>query len=100
MERMSTVAGRSVVPTPAKPRYVRAVGPRLRKLLYLVFALVAILGANSVYLSSVTFLEWVSRRWGEGLAYQNHFYLSMFMAHLALGLLLHPVRNAHVPHRL
>ena len=85
---MSNEAGRAVVPTPAKPGYVRAVSPRLRKLLYLVFALVALLGANSVYLSSVTFLEWVSGRGGEGLAYQNYFYLGMFMAHLALGLLL------------
>lgn len=69
-------------------KYVRAVGPRLRILLYVVFALVAVLGANSVFLAAVTGLEWSSRRWGDGITYQNHFYLSMFMLHLALGLLL------------
>lgn len=73
---------------PASRKYVRAVGPRLRKLLYLVFALVALLGANSVYLSSITLVEWISRRWGDGLTYQNQFYLGMFMLHLALGLLV------------
>ena len=69
-------------------KYVRAVSPRLRKLLYVVFALVALLGANSIYLASITCLEWVSQNWGEGYSYQNHFYLSMFMVHLVLGLVL------------
>jgi tetratricopeptide (TPR) repeat protein len=71
---------------PSKPRlkkYVRAVGPRLRMVLYVVFGLVALLGANSAYLASITFLEWV-----KGLTYQNYFYQCMFLAHLALGLLL------------
>jgi tetratricopeptide (TPR) repeat protein len=64
-----------------------------------VFALVALLGANSAYLVSITFLEWV-----KGLTYQNYFYQCMFLAHLVLGLLLllpfvvfgalH-IRNAH-----
>lgn len=70
-------------PPPPRRRYVRAVGPRLRRLLVVVFGLVAILGANSVYLASITFLEWV-----RGLSYQNYFYQLMFLAHLALGLLL------------
>jgi tetratricopeptide (TPR) repeat protein len=73
---------------PTGKKYVRAVGPRLRILLYFVFALVAVLGANSVFLAAVTGLEWGSLRWGDGVTYQNHFYLSMFMLHLALGLLL------------
>ncbi|MDP6553069.1 MAG: multiheme c-type cytochrome [Pirellulaceae bacterium] len=73
---------------PTGKQYVRAVGPRLRILLYVVFALVAVIGANSVFLAAVTGLEWVSQRWGDGVTYQNHFYLSMFMLHLALGLLL------------
>lgn len=85
---MSEVSAAGFTPQPQRQKYVRAVSPRLRKLLYFVFAVVALLGANSVYLASITFLEWVSRRWGEGLTYQNHFYLSMFMLHLALGLLL------------
>ncbi len=68
---------------PERKKYVRAVGPRLRMLLYVVFGLVALLGANSAYLASITFLEWAS-----GLAYQNYFYQFMFLAHLALGLLL------------
>ena len=82
-----------------RKKYVRAVGPRLRILLYAVFGLFALLGANSVYLSSITFLEW----W-RGLTYQNYFYLVMFGVHLVLGLLIvlpviifgciH-IRNAH-----
>ncbi|MBI5387508.1 MAG: tetratricopeptide repeat protein [Verrucomicrobia bacterium] len=64
-------------------KYVRAVGPRLRILLVGVFGLAAVLGANSVYLASVTFLEWL-----KGLSYQNWFYMVMFGLHLVLGLLL------------
>lgn len=73
-------------PTPdvgAKKLYVRAVSPRLKKLLYVVFALVALLGANATYLSSITLMEWSS-----GQTYQNYFYQYMFLAHLVLGLLL------------
>src|SRR6185503_15226785 len=71
---------------PARKRYVRAVGPRLRVLLYVIFALVALLGANSLYLASITFLEWIHRT--EGTIYQNYFYMVMFGAHLVIGLLL------------
>ena len=70
-------------PVPAKRRYVRAVGPRLRIFLWTVFGLTALLGANSAYLAAITFLEWA-----RGLTYQNYFYQLMFLAHLALGLLL------------
>jgi hypothetical protein len=42
-----------------------------------------VLGANSAYLASITCLEWL-----RGLSYQNYFYQLMFLAHLALGLLL------------
>jgi tetratricopeptide (TPR) repeat protein len=69
--------------TPPKRKYVRAVGPRLRVLLYVIFGLVAILGANSAYLLSITVLEWAT-----GYLYQNYFYQMMFLAHLVLGLLL------------
>ena len=48
-------------PAPApKRKYVRAVGPKLRLLLYFIFGLVAILGANSAYLASIPVLEEVT----------------------------------------
>src|SRR5436189_454183 len=69
-----------------KKKYVRAVGPRLRILLLFIFGLVAVLAANSVYLGAITFLEWLKA--GTNQTYQNWFYMVMFGAHLALGLLL------------
>lgn len=63
--------------------YVPAVTPRLRVLLVTVFALTAMLGANSVYLAAVTAMEFAT-----GEALQNYFYQYMFLGHLALGLLL------------
>ncbi|MEA2708264.1 MAG: hypothetical protein QOF78_865 [Phycisphaerales bacterium] len=68
---------------PQRKKYVRAVGPRLRVLLAVIFALVALLAANSIYLVTITFAEWL-----RGLSYQNYFYQYMFLAHLVLGLLL------------
>jgi len=70
-------------PAPARKKYVRAVGPRLRVLLFGIFGLFAALGANSAYLSSVTLLEWRTQQ-----TYQNYFYQYMFLVHLTLGLLL------------
>lgn len=64
-------------------KYVRAVSPRLRKLLYFIFALIALLGANAAYLSTITFFEWAQNQ-----TYQNYFYQYMFLAHLVLGLIL------------
>lgn len=61
----------------------RAVGPKLRYLLWFVFAAFAVLAANSSYLASITFLEWF-----RGETYQNYFYQYMFLGHLVLGLLL------------
>src|SRR5436190_13033714 len=72
-------------PAPRR-RYVRAVGPRLRILLLFIFGLVALLAANSVYLSAITFLEWLKSN--PDTTYQNYFYMVMFGTHLALGLLL------------
>src|ERR1051325_5702271 len=69
-----------------KKKYGRAVGPRLRVLLLFIFGLVAVLAANSVYLGVITFLEWLKADANE--TYQNWFYMVMFGAHLALGLLL------------
>src|SRR5262245_37567906 len=48
--------------------YEPAVGPRLRVLLALIFAAVAILGATAVYLSTIRGLEWLSSE-----TYQNFF---------------------------
>ena len=74
-------------PAPAdKRRYVRAVGPRLRVLLNVVFGLFAVLGANSIYLTAITFLNWLERH--QGVTYENYFYQLMFLAHLALGILI------------
>lgn len=77
---MSSVTATS---TPARQKYVRAVGPRLRVLLYSIFALFAVLGANSLYLVSITTLEYVTQK-----IYQDYFYQCMFLLHLVLGLLL------------
>lgn len=69
-------------PTPS-PRFKHPVGPKLRKLLYVVFALFALLGVNSIYLAGITFLEWRS-----GDLFQNWFYLMMFLVHLLLGIII------------
>jgi tetratricopeptide (TPR) repeat protein len=70
--------------SPAPPRkVVKAIGPKLRKLLYVVLFLLALLIANSGYLAVITSLEWFTEE-----TYQNFFYQCMFLGHLALGLLL------------
>ncbi len=69
-------------PQPPRRRYVPAVGPHLRKLLFVVFGLFALLAVNSVYLVAVTALEAAT-----GQVYQDWFYLFMFLAHLLLGAL-------------
>lgn len=80
---MSSVAQPgAAVPKPRK-KYVRAVGPRLKKLLYAIFVLFALLLANSGYLATFTFLEWFRDQ-----TYQDYFYQYMFLAHLVMGLLL------------
>jgi hypothetical protein len=64
-------------------QYIPAVGPKLRKLLYVVLGLFAVLTFNSVYLGTITFSEWIT-----GDTYQDYFYQYMFLLHLALGLLV------------
>ncbi len=82
---MSNEATPANEPAPRK-KYVRSVGPRLRILLLLLLALSAILTANSVYLGSITFLEWFQG--DPNKTYQNWFYMVMFGTHLGLGLVL------------
>ena len=68
---------------PAKKLYRKAVGSRLKGLLYFIFGLFALLGVNSVYLAAITFLEW-----SRGQTYQNYFYQVQFLVHLVLGLVI------------
>ena len=68
---------------PSRRPYVPAVGPALRKLLFVVLGLFALLAVNSTYLGAITLLEALT-----GRVYQDWFYLQMFLLHLALGLLL------------
>ncbi|MEX1024562.1 MAG: multiheme c-type cytochrome [Planctomycetota bacterium] len=68
---------------PKRKRYVKAVGPRLQKLLALVLGLFALLVVNSIYLVAVRVAGWST-----GEAYENLFYLNMFLVHLLLGALI------------
>lgn len=70
-------------PAQASRRYVPAVGPRLRKLLYLVLGLFGLMTFNSVYLGTISFSEWLT-----GSTFQDYFYQYMFLLHLLLGLVL------------
>src|SRR5687767_10873860 len=78
----TTRIGSVEIPLPTK-RYKPAVSPRLRKWLYVIFALVALLGANAAYLGGITALEALTNR-----TYQDFFYQYMFLVHLVLGLVL------------
>ena len=70
----SAVTGRALPPV---------VGPRLRRLLKVAFALFGLLAVNSLYLASVTVVEELS-----GDLYQDFLYQVMFLLHLVLGLLI------------
>ncbi|HVS64439.1 MAG TPA: multiheme c-type cytochrome [Thermoanaerobaculia bacterium] len=84
---------------PRQRRYVPVIGPRLKKVLFVVLGLFALLAVNSSYLIGVSLLEWWT-----GEVYQNWFYMNMFLVHLVLGLLIvlpviafgiFHIRNAH-----
>lgn len=66
-----------------RPKYVPAVGPRLAKLLAVVFGLFALLTVNAVYLVAVR----AAGAW-TGQSYENLFYLYMFLGHLVLGFII------------
>jgi tetratricopeptide (TPR) repeat protein len=78
----STQTGSTGAPQ-SRRRYVPAVGPQLKKLLFVVFALFALLAINSAYLVGVTITEAFTER-----TYQNWFYMNMFLLHLGLGLII------------
>jgi len=63
----------------SRRKYVPVIGPKLKQLLAVVFALFALLVVNSVYLVVVTIA---------GVQYQNWFYQYMFLFHLVFGLLI------------
>jgi tetratricopeptide (TPR) repeat protein len=71
------------VPARERPAYKPSITPGLRKLFYVILALLALLGANSGYLLAITSLEAFTHH-----VYQNYFYQLMFLAHVVLGLLL------------
>jgi len=68
---------------PVRRKIVKAIGPKLRRLFYVVLFIVAVLFANSAYLATITAIEWATDQ-----TYQNYFYQCMFLAHLVLGLLV------------
>ncbi len=82
---MASIPHSADAPAGAAPRQgvIPSVGSTLRIVLWVMFALVGLLGANSCYLSTVTFIDWWT-----GQTYENWFYQYMFLGHLVLGLLL------------
>src|SRR5262245_31307022 len=62
--------------------YIPAVGPRLKILLALIFAAVAVLGASGAYLSSIRWLDALS-----GHTYTTPFKYWMLIFHIAVGVL-------------
>jgi tetratricopeptide (TPR) repeat protein len=100
-------------PTPAPGKlldahgrpYEPAVGPRLRVLLFLVFAATALLGITGVYLLSIRLLEALRDQ-----TYTNQFTLWMFVAHVFIGLsiavpflafgIIHYLKSRHRKNRL
>ncbi|WZO99514.1 multiheme c-type cytochrome [Isosphaeraceae bacterium EP7] len=63
--------------------YIPAVGPRQRPWLWMVLGGFALLGANGVYLASVTAMTWL-----KGATQATSFYMLMVGLHIALGLAL------------
>ena len=64
--------------------YQPAVGPRLRVLLFLIFAATALLGITGIYLASIRVLETARAP----QTYTNAFTLWMFFAHILVGVLI------------
>jgi tetratricopeptide (TPR) repeat protein len=68
---------------PASRRLLPVLTPALRRLLAVVLLLFGLLAIDSLYLVSVTIAEAAG-----GEVIQNYVYLTLFLAHLALGLVL------------
>jgi tetratricopeptide (TPR) repeat protein len=91
MELPNPTSVPTVPSTPSRPIlrtrrgqiYEPAIGPRLKILLAIIFASVAVLGATGVYLLTITLLEKL-----RGQTYTNWFTLSMFDAHVVLGVVI------------
>lgn len=91
MESPDSLPAPAVSLAPAKPKlrtargqiYEPAIGPRLKILLFIIFGSVALLGATGVYLVAITLLERL-----RGQTYTNWFTLTMFIAHIGLGVLI------------
>ena len=71
----------SAAATSRRMPYVPVVGPRLKRLLAVVFGLFALLVVNSVYLSAVSVTQWMT-----GQIWETYFFQWMFLVHLVLGL--------------
>ena len=73
--------------TPARDRrgraYTPAVGPKLRLWLWLLLGGFAVLGANGLYLTSVTVVTWLTE-----VPQQTYFYMMMVLIHLVVGFLI------------
>lgn len=67
-----------------KRLYIPAVSPRLKVLLLVIFAAVALLGASGAYLASISFLNWLK----EPVTYTSPFTLWMFLLHVVLGVVI------------
>ncbi len=80
---MTSPTQRQLPPAPKRKTYVPVVGPRLMKVLAVILGLFALLSVNSLYLGTITFLEWVT-----GRLLQTPFYFHMHFAHILLGVLL------------
>ena len=59
------------------------VGPGLRKLLVAVLVLFSLLVVDSVYLATITFLQWLN-----DVTLENAVYQTAFLAHLVLGVVI------------
>lgn len=81
MASLSPTGGPSAATTPAPFVYVPAIGPKLKVLLALLFASVAVLGATGAYLSAITFLNW----YRTPHTYTSPFTLWTFIGHVGLG---------------
>ncbi|HJT79386.1 MAG TPA: multiheme c-type cytochrome, partial [Gemmataceae bacterium] len=91
MDNVQPAGGGGTVAVPPPTRltdrkgrlYVPAVGPRLKVLLFFIFFCVALLGATGAYLVFIRVMEAV-----RGQTYTNSFTISIFMAHILVGLAL------------